>query len=109
MSNTKHTPAPWKVFYKHKYNEWHVALPTPGKAMMLGLFENGIQTENPEADARLIAAAPELLEVAEEVVTMLDYEVVCDCCNSNNRRYCVSHCPFYKLKAAVERAKGGGK
>jgi len=56
-----HTPGPWVAFYKHKYNEWHVSLPRQKTNWRLDLFPDGVVTENPEADAKLIAAAPELL------------------------------------------------
>jgi hypothetical protein len=58
----KHTPGPWEVFYKAKYDEWHVSVPMSEGNMRWGLFDDGVRSENPEADARLIAAAPELLE-----------------------------------------------
>ncbi len=63
---SKHTPGPWTVFYKHKYDEWHVSVPTGGDtSMKLALFPFGIRTQNPGADARLIAAAPDGLAAAE--------------------------------------------
>lgn len=73
MSETvKHTPGPWTVFYKHKYDEWHVALPIEGSNMKLALCPDGIQSENREADARLIAAAPDMLEALREATLALD-------------------------------------
>lgn len=59
--STSHTPGPWVAFYKHKYDEWHVSLPVEGSSMLLGIFPDGLRSENRAADARLIAAAPELL------------------------------------------------
>ena len=61
----KHTPSPWVAFKKHKYNEWHVSVPIAGISTRLALFDEGIRSDNQEADARLIAAAPELLEALE--------------------------------------------
>lgn len=66
MTEKKHTPGPWTVFYKQKYDEWHVSVPAFG--MRLALFPDGIRTENHEADARLIAAAPDLLEALQEAI-----------------------------------------
>ena len=60
-----HTPGPWNVFYKHKYDEWHVSVPTSGSGLKLGLFPDGIRTDNSRADAYLIAAGPELLALAK--------------------------------------------
>ena len=56
-----HTPGPWTCFYKSKYDEWHVAVPMSEGSMKWALFDDGVRSENPEADARLIAAAPDLL------------------------------------------------
>ena len=67
MTQSKHTPGPWSVFYKQKYGEWHVAVPIAHGGIKLALFPNGIQTENQESDARLIAAAPELFSVLKMV------------------------------------------
>lgn len=59
-----HTPGPWEVFPKMKYNEWHVSVPIEGTLLRLGLFADGVPSNNPEADARLIGAAPDLLNTA---------------------------------------------
>ncbi|MCA0032701.1 hypothetical protein [Mesorhizobium sp. B263B2A] len=93
----KHTPGPWSCFYKHKYDEWHVSLPITGSSMKLALCPDGIQSENREADAHLIAAAPDLLAFAEEV-----------------RRRCIEmDMPGHELctlaEAAILRANGGTK
>lgn len=61
MNSTAHTAGPWTCFYKPKYDEWHVSLPVAGSSMKLALCPDGIQSENREADAHLIAAAPEML------------------------------------------------
>jgi hypothetical protein len=70
----KHTPGPWNVIYKHKYNEWHVSVPTSTGSMKWALFDDGIRSENPEADARLISAAPDLLEALRKIVHDWDGE-----------------------------------
>lgn len=60
MSDVKHTPGPWKVegsIYKHMHSEIVSAMPGA---------ERGISQvwkhDNAMADARLMAAAPDLLE-----------------------------------------------
>jgi hypothetical protein len=63
-----HTPGPWTCFYKHKYDEWHVSLPVPGSSMKIALCSNGIESNNREADARLIAAAPDLYAILQRYV-----------------------------------------
>jgi hypothetical protein len=67
MSNLKHTPGKWVVFFKHKYREWHVGIPSE-HSFKFDLNSNGIppndldKLEESEANARLIAAAPEMLK-----------------------------------------------
>ena len=68
MNILKHTPGPWTAFHYTKYKEWHVSTPIEGSGMRLGLFPDGVPTEeNAEADARLIAASPDLLAVVQEL------------------------------------------
>ena len=70
---SKHTPGPWTVFPKAKYGEWHVSVPVQGQGWRLGLFPDGIRTGSPEADARLIAAAPDLLAALRELMECSEY------------------------------------
>ena len=71
MSAT-HTPAPWECFYKHKYNEWHVTVPAKNSGCWrIGLFSDGVPgdtDEEREGNARLIAAAPDLLAACNEAI-----------------------------------------
>lgn len=67
-----HTPGPWTAFYKPKYDEWHVSLPMSGSSMRLALAPDGIQSENREGDAHLIAAAPDMLEALKGAVTLAE-------------------------------------
>ena len=103
MSETKFTPGKWFVSNRYVYKE-----------MPKGYTHNIIaevarsNTDEGKQNARLIAAAPALLESAEEVVkehcTQYDaYRKDCDKCS-----FVKGCCPVSKLKAAVEKAKGGG-
>lgn len=56
MTNTKHTPAPWKV------NGTQVHADNKHESLIADVFD---QNEACKANARLIAAAPELLEALE--------------------------------------------
>jgi hypothetical protein len=63
----KHTPGPWKaVDCRHQFNGqiriWKDALPT--EPMIANVLA---KNPNAEANARLIAAAPELLEALEKI------------------------------------------
>jgi hypothetical protein len=61
MMDRPWTARPWKAFYKAKYDEWHVS------ASGWGLFPDGIDSGNREADARLIAASPDLFAALHEM------------------------------------------
>ena len=71
----KATPGEWVCFYKHKYDEWHVSVPMAESSMKLGLFRDGIPSDNPEHDAELIAAArntlPRLIAQVERMESAL--------------------------------------
>ena len=70
MSNTSHTPGPWK---HSSFQVW-----AQGKAgntfgtLVASLRRSPATDAVAEADANLIAAAPELLSAAQDVVKMLD-------------------------------------
>ena len=68
----QHTPGPWACFYKHKYGEWHVSVPMSQGSMRWALFDDGVRSENPEADARLISAAPDMLAALAGVLRVAD-------------------------------------
>lgn len=93
-----HTPGPWTCFFKHKYNEWHVAIPLPNSSIRLALFDDGVPGENPEADARLIAAAPELLEALKDLLSDTQHSTH-DCGDEE-------WCPVIKARAAIAKAQG---
>lgn len=61
MGETKHTPGPWKAV--EEYNGWAIEGPTPAGHMSDYIAsEINKGRDMGEADAKLIAAAPELLE-----------------------------------------------
>lgn len=67
--NTKHTPAPWtlasKMLEGRKHPTYFVQL--PGTAS----FQRIVETQH-EANARLIAAAPELLEALQAIIELAE-------------------------------------
>jgi hypothetical protein len=66
---SKHTPGPWGYFCHHPEGSWHIgASPTTyakGDPTIANLGQIGDQGAN----ARLIAAAPELLEALEAMLS----------------------------------------
>ena len=120
MSETKHTPGPWNVFYREgdKY---------PGiEAGILSIVvyshiegDCGVQGSTLEeslANAQLIAAAPELLEACESVMDAIaghtdwhpDHEVDDDSWNEDAHieiTLTVADCRM--LKRALAKVKGG--
>lgn len=62
-----HTPGPWHLDPFRKYANVH-------GEVMSHLARVPIDTAEAEANARLIAAAPDLLEACREALSILDYE-----------------------------------
>ena len=62
-----HTPEPWGAYFQDMAPIWTVA-GSGGK----GMFIAEVYGENDEADAYLIAAAPELLAACEAVLALVE-------------------------------------
>ena len=68
MENSKHTPGPWKTIHTQTRTlEWNIGtdLGAPIPAMIVEGLNN--RDGNAEANARLIAAAPELLKACKAI------------------------------------------
>ena len=98
----KHTPGPWDVHYTDTGAEIHPLSDEDGLTLIADLPAN--ECPNREADARLIAAAPDLLGFARLVAALEDK------CRSEGGRH-----PTYAEWAvlatsipAIARATGGG-
>ena len=63
MTNETHTPGPWNVYF----DDEGVVIRAGGDVM--GMIINGLRME---ANARLIEAAPELLQVARDYILLCD-------------------------------------
>lgn len=71
MENGKHTKGPWVVKAKHKMSGCHDILYED--KYILATIKHGINIiREGEANARLIAAGPEILEACREALTYLD-------------------------------------
>lgn len=65
--NTKHTPGPWAAKPKGKLGEWHIDSAEWGIAIVAGGAGHEGFNGRSDENARLIAAAPELLEALKAV------------------------------------------
>jgi hypothetical protein len=69
--NTKHTPGPW--LYSRENSSFMNIIETDGTHIFdMGALINSTGHSNLEANARLIAAAPELLEALQGVTRILE-------------------------------------
>lgn len=113
MSESKHTPGPWKAC-NPSGDSWEVCSTVekqwPDSDNLAGKSITGWgRVTQTEADARLIAAAPELLEALEECERDLSKAIAI-----MPRRYCnekdAQRCDdlLAMVRAAIAKAKGGG-
>ena len=66
----EHTPGPWKVEGSKKYPEHHSVSSDEWSGLAI-VFTSGSWVDDPEglANAHLIAAAPDMLEALEDIIT----------------------------------------
>lgn len=88
-----HTPGPWKVSHDDHEPYWNIDMPCSDGSY--GFCNAMVYTT--EEDARLVAAAPELLEVLRDVAR---FEKVVDGMNPS---------VWPKLHAAIAKAEGRGE
>jgi hypothetical protein len=74
--NVQHTPGPWEV--EHPFDEPGVYVGAPSTALVCKLYPVdgrwvGDKREDIDANARLIAAAPEMLAALEYALEAVDY------------------------------------
>lgn len=93
MSDAKHTPGPWAVKANGRrgvaFNAQTFSVVDSRRVPLAGTVVD-------EADARLIAAAPELLEALEAAVP----RICSDACAKTHARECVN------ARAALAKARG---
>jgi len=118
MGMCKHTPGPWVAFYKRKYGIWLVSLPSSDSSMRINIFPNGVPgdtDEECEANARLIAAAPEMLKAAIKILNFHCAscgQIASHCQRDKDgdiriiKRQDCARCHFGELKLAVAKAEG---
>ena len=90
MFNTKHTPGPWTVVCDEID-----CVSTAGDRPFMELTDEDYIHCNTEANARLIAAAPDLLEALEMLVSWEKTGIP------------LSEVGFLRARSAIAKAKGG--
>jgi len=96
MDKPKHTPGPWTAVYRPSMNLAGVHIKASDTWLEVG-YCNSSETETPEADARLIASAPELLEALNLILT------------DNRLMNAMSKQQARAVLDAVSKATGGAK
>ena len=94
------TPGPWRAFYDKSMAEWHV------KAGGWPLFPNGIDSGNPEADVRLIASAPALVDALEKTMRVLEKAMASALGNIPKSDFDDMQIAYAEARAALSLAKG---
>jgi len=87
-----HTPGPWRLDLDEKLGDWQV-IDTTGTRVVADRPSN-YEANNGPANARLIAAAPDLLAACEALLN----------CTSTNAKPC-GDCARL-ARAAIEKARG---
>ena len=97
MSDVKHTPGPWFATKDSAYN----AICHVGRAWNIGTYLALSNFGDVDADARLIASAPDLLEALNSLVTSLA---------DNDDEGLIEHAPqMQAARAAIAKATGAAR
>lgn len=109
MSKNKHTPGPWTYQQFHEHDEWYIGCPVVDEmvAMVVSNSFLPVGSRNAEANARLIAAAPDLLEAALIGKRRLDHQCEWSYCGLGNEPDgIVCDCEYGRICAAIDKAEG---
>lgn len=97
MSENKHTPGPWFATRpEHAHGWWIVSTDQDGDNCVDDSGDGGFE----EANARLIAAAPDMLD-ALKILVNADYETV-----TQEGKPCIPLQRLYIAMAAIAKAEG---
>ncbi|MFM5431434.1 hypothetical protein ACET9P_11135 [Aeromonas veronii] len=101
---SKHTPGPWERSKKTDGNWWHIGA---GNQAVAAVHAASKKRNEPyasmfEANANLIAAAPELLAALEEAVETIEWMNGCSSPARNEVEEAIR-----EGRAAIAKAKGG--
>jgi hypothetical protein len=101
MADTQHTPGPWDVYYDDDGVEIRAGV---DGGDVMGMFIHG---EEMDANARLIASAPALLEALE--YALADLEGIMPEYEPSGDREHPGWQTIEDIKAAIAKAKGGSR
>lgn len=95
--NSKHTPGPWKYDFQSVDREWAIVT-NPYGLIVANVNADSRQTAN----ARLIAAAPDLLEALEQIMPSIEDN---DSITASQIRHVYADA-LNAARAAIAKAKG---
>lgn len=105
--NPKHTPGPWEA-RKNEWCEWNVHVPARESRGLLYIIardvggdSSGSMYGTPEDNARLIAAAPELLDAAAAIDDNAE-----ECEGPDGAAYMIDADLLHALRDAIAKATG---
>jgi hypothetical protein len=110
MNESKHTPGPWhfrQSFTDGEPSAYEVDAGAPGRFNVCTVAAGAGQVETEEANARLIAAAPDMLhalELAKAELDKMGCEHDCESMGPN-----VPLCPVCAVTAAIKKATSTGE
>lgn len=103
MTANKHTPGPWHVGFADDSGPGYITTFDSGLVVVRGGYANGLKFGAiRKSDARLIAAAPELLEALNMVFARLKEIEICNDIS-------IPHELKESARAAIEKATGGAE
>jgi hypothetical protein len=106
FTNTKHTPGPWRVKKSTRFNEHGIQEYAWVGFGRIGdestILSVNLPSEENEANARLIAAAPELLQAIKEIKETITYGLLI---NTLENKAC-TELLIDDLNKLIEKAEG---
>ena len=100
MVSAKHTPGPWTIRQSYSSERIIVKAPQPTNRVLAGFGSEDEPLDDTDvANARLIAAAPELLQAAMQAESLIPH--LCDLDSSEATAAVVE-----QLRAAIAKATG---
>jgi hypothetical protein len=102
MSESKHTPGPWK--YVGRLGFGHLV--DPNVAVIYGGEGSG-HADDGLANARLISAAPELLNATKLLEQALVYQIRTDTANGDHEGAHLKAATLKLVRATIAKATGG--